>query len=529
MVPYARSTRVEALHSQKTYGELVMAALLRSPDSTAFVFGDQKISYQQAADTILRMAAVLARRGVCKGTGVAVLSRNRPEAWYVTIAAQLNGARTSALHALGSLEDHRFICRDAGIMTLVFEPEHFEQHVAQLEAESCMADVLSLGPSAGFADLLYLAARATAWDAPDEPVMDDDIASIVYTGGTTGRPKGVVRPHRCLTQMVLLQLAEWPWPECPRFLASAPITHATGMMIASILARRGTVLLQDGFEAGRWLEAVERHGVNSSFLVPTMLYRILDHPGISAAKLRTLRTIFYGAAAMSPERMAVALEQFGQIFVQFYAQAESTVIGTIFEAGEHRRDLPHRLQSCGRPLLGATVEVHDEEERAVAAGEVGEICMRGSFVMSGYWKQPEATSETLRNGWLHTGDMAVKDDEGFLTIVDRKKDMIVSGGFNVFAREVEDALMAHPDVDQAAVIGVPDPEWGEAVFAVVVPRRSGDPEVADLLALVRRRKGAVHVPKEVRIVTEVPLTPLGKIDKKAIRARYWAAEERQVH
>jgi fatty-acyl-CoA synthase len=149
--------------------------------------------------------------------------------------------------------------------------------------------------------------------------------------------------------------------------------------------------------------------------------------------------------------------------------------------------------------------------------------------MAGYWKQSEASADTLRNGWLHTGDMAVQGDDGFLTIVDRKKDMIVSGGFNIFAREVEDALMAHPDVNQAAVIGVPNPEWGEAVFAVVVPRRSGDPDVADLLALVRRRKGAVHVPKEIRIVREVPLTALGKIDKRAIRNQYWAAEQRQVH
>jgi fatty-acyl-CoA synthase len=521
--------RVEALHSRRTYGELVMAALQRSPDSTAFVAADHTFSYREAAEAILRMAGVLAQRGVDKGTGVAVLSKNRPEAWFVTIAAQLIGARTSALHALGSLEDHRFICQDAEIRTLVFEPEHFEHHVEKLEGESCLEDVLSLGPSAGFADLLSLAGRAGAWEPPDEPVTEDDIASIVYTGGTTGLPKGVVRPHRCLTEMVLLQLADWPWPERPRFLASAPITHATGMMIASVLARRGTVFLHDGFEAGKWLEAVERQQINSSFLVPTMLYRILDHPDLPSANLQTLTTVYYGAAPTSPDRMAVAIERFGHVFVQFYAQAESTVIGTILDSDEHVADSPRRLASCGRPLLGASVEVHDENERPVKTGDVGEICMRGPFVMAGYWKQPEASAETLRNGWLHTGDMAVQDDEGFLTIVDRKKDMIVSGGFNVFAREVEDALMAHPHVNQAAVIGVPDPEWGEVVFAVVVPTPREDPEIADLLALVRRRKGAVHVPKKIRIVREVPLTALGKIDKRAIRDQYWAAEERQVH
>lgn len=515
----------QAQHARPTYPELVLTALGRDPSAVAFIAGDERITYGQAAARILRIAAVLAERGVRKGGGVAILSTNRPEAWFVTIAAQLVGGRTSALHALGSLDDHAYICADAGIRTLVYDPGPYAAHAEALAARSGFADVLALGPSTAFDDLLPLAESASEW-VPDGSVGEADVAMLVYTGGTTGRPKGVIRPHRALAEMVLLMLAEWTWPARPRYLACAPITHATGMMIVPVLLRGGTVVLHERFDAGRWLETVEAERVNCGFLVPTMLYRILEHPGLAAAELGSLETVYYGAAPMSPDRLAHAIEVIGPVFAQFYAQAESTVVGTVLRPEDHD---PARLASCGRPLAGARVALHDDEDRPVALGDVGEVCMRGPFVMDGYWNAPELTAEALRNGWLHTGDLAVADPEGFLTIVGRKKDMVVTGGFNVFPREVEDALVSHPQVAQAAVIGVPDPDWGEAVLALVVLVDGGDVDAAELLALVRERKGSLHVPKVLEFVDAVPLTPLGKVDKKAIRAAYWGAESRQVH
>ena len=522
----SRSSRL--LHRRKTYGELVMAALSRRPESVAFVFDGRSITYRETASTILRMASVLAGRGVRKGTGVAVLSRNRPEAWCATIAAQLIGGRTSALHSSGSLEDHQFICQDAQIHTVIFDPDPYEHHVEQLTGQPALRNALALGSAPGFDDLLSLAGSAAEW-AGRQPVAEKDVASLVYTGGTTGRPKGVIRPHRCLAEMVQLHLAEWPWPREPRFLACAPMTHATGMMMVPILLRGGTVFVHQRFDPAHWLETVEREQINSSFLVPTMLYRILDDPGASSARLESLETVYYGAAPISPDRLAAAIDVFGPVFTQFYAQAESTVIGTILGHEDHDRRSPARLASAGRPLASARVELLDEEGRPVDVGQMGEICMRGPFVMDGYWNQPEITAETLRGGWLHTGDLATKDHDGYITIVGRNKDMIISGGFNVFAREIEDVLVTHPDIAQAAVIGVPDPDWGEAVMAVVVPRSGRDPDTDEILALVRRRKGAVHVPKVLRFADAVPLTPLGKIDKKAIRASYWPVDGRQVH
>jgi fatty-acyl-CoA synthase len=512
--------------ARPTYPELVLTALGRDPSAVAFVVGDLRISYAEAGAWIRRLAAVLAERGVEKGDGVAILSRNRPEAWFATIAAQLVGARTSALHALGSLEDHRYICANAGIRTLVFDPGPYGPHVEELAAQSDLVDVLALGPSTRFPDLLPLAEGAAEWAPEASPATAADVAMLVYTGGTTGRPKGVIRPHRCLTEMVLLMLAEWTWPARPRYLACAPITHATGMMIVPVLLRGGTVVLHDRFDAGEWLATVERERVNTSFLVPTMLYRILEHPDLATADLRTLEAVYYGAAPMSPDRLAQAIDAIGPVFAQFYAQAESTVVGTVLRPEDHT---PARLASCGRPLAGSRVEVHDGDDRPVPAGTVGEVCMQGPFVMDGYWNEPELTAEALRNGWLHTGDLAVADADGFLTIVGRMKDMVVSGGFNVFPREVEDALVSHPQVAQAAVIGIPDPEWGEAVLALVVLVDRGTVATEELLSLVRRRKGPLHVPKVIKVVDAVPLTPLGKVDKKAIRAGYWSAEARQVH
>jgi fatty-acyl-CoA synthase len=516
----------QAHHARPTYPELVLTALRREPSAVAFVTGDRQFSYGESAAHIRRMAAVLAQRGVRKGSGVAILSRNRPEAWFATMAAQLLGARTSALHALGSLDDHRYICADAEIGTLVFDPEPYTAHVTELTAKFEPVDVLALGPSSNFDDLLALAERAPEWTPQEATVTDGDVAMLVYTGGTTGRPKGVIRPHRCLIEMVLQLMAEWTWPTRPRFLACAPITHATGMMIVPVLLRGGTVILHEKFEAGRWLAAVEREQATMSFLVPTMLYRILDDPGLATAELGTLEAVYYGAAPMSPERLASAIEEIGPVFVQFYAQAESTVVGTVLRPAEHT---PTRLSSCGRPLAGARVEIHDDDNRPVPVGAVGEICMQGPFVMDGYWNEPELTAEALRNGWLHTGDLAVADPEGFITIVGRKKDMVVSGGFNVFPREIEDVLVDHPQVAQAAVVGIPDPDWGEVVLALIVLVDGGSVSTDELLSLVRQRKGSLHVPKVIEVVATLPLTPLGKVDKKAIRAEYWATESRQVH
>jgi fatty-acyl-CoA synthase len=232
---------------------------------------------------------------------------------------------------------------------------------------------------------------------------------------------------------------------------------------------------------------------------------------------------------MSPTRLKEAIEKFGHIFFQFYGQAEAPMTLTVLRKDEHLVDDPARLASCGRPVPWVHVALLDDEGNEVPQGEPGEICARGPLVMNGYWNKPEQTEEAFKFGWLHTGDVAKADEQGFLTIVDRKKDMIVSGGFNIFPREVEDVLATHDAVAQAAVVGVPDERWGEAVKAVVVLRPDATVDADELIALVKDRKGSHHAPKSIDFAESIPLSPLGKPDKKALRARYWEGSERQVN
>ena len=261
------------------------------------------------------------------------------------------------------------------------------------------------------------------------------------------------------------------------------------------------------------------------------VHALLDHPRAKTADISSLETLFYGASPMSPARLQQGVEQWGQIFFQFFGQSEAPMVLANMKRAEHDPDHPTRLASCGRPTPWVHMALLDADGQPVARGEAGEICVRGPLVMKGYKDMPEETAEAFANGWLHTGDVGRLDEEGFLYIVDRTKDMIVSGGFNVFPREVEDVLASHEAVGQVAVIGVPDDQWGEAVKAVIVLRPGVEqgPELArDLQELVKRKKGAVQSPKSIDFVAAIPVTPVGKPDKKSLRAPYWQGVDRGV-
>jgi fatty-acyl-CoA synthase len=250
-----------------------------------------------------------------------------------------------------------------------------------------------------------------------------------------------------------------------------------------------------------------------------MIYALLDHTTPGEHDLSSLEVMLYGAAPIAPGRLTEALDRFGPKLVQLYGQTECAGVTSSLLREEHDPvDRPELLTSCGRPAVGTRVAVLDESDHEVAPGTPGEVCVRSQAVMSGYWKLPELTAETLRNGWLHTGDIGIRDATGFLHIVDRKKDMIITGGFNVFPKEIENVLSSHPDVASVAVVGQPDPKWGEAVTAYVVPRKGATLDVEELKSHVRMAKGAHQTPKDVVVVESLPMTLVGKIDKKQLRA-----------
>jgi fatty-acyl-CoA synthase len=306
----------------------------------------------------------------------------------------------------------------------------------------------------------------------------------------------------------------------PRVLSVAPLSHAGAAMIIPTLLKQGTVMILPSFEPVATMQAIQDYRINSMLMVPTMIYALLDHPRFGEFDLSSLESVFYGASSISPARLKEAIERIGPVFFQFYGQAEAPMTITVLRKGEHDPKDMRRLASCGRPVPWVRVELQDSHGRPVPDGEPGEICVQGPLVMDGYRDNPALTAETLRGGWLHTGDVAVRDPGGFLRIVDRTKDMIVSGGFNIYPREIEDIMGEHPAVAQVAVIGVAHPKWGEAVKALVVTRAGQNANPDELIAMVAQRKGSFQAPKFVEFIGEIPLTPLGKPDKKVLRTKY---------
>jgi fatty-acyl-CoA synthase len=520
----------DQLHRGVFMADLLIAALDRNPDKPAMYLGDQVLTARQVRDQVSCYAQALASVGLRQGSPVSVLSPNRPEVLFNSGAFNVTGCRPTPLHPMGSLDDHAYVLEDAGIETLVFDPAVYDERAAALrDRVPGLKRLLAFGPSTVGENYLELAASFSP--APlIAPVVDaDDVATIAYTGGTTGKPKGVMGTYRSGAALTAIELSDWQWPDEARFLICTPLSHAGAAFFMPTLLRGGSIVVLPGFEPTKFLETVEKFRISATMLVPTMLYVLLDHPELGDYDLSSLETIYYGAAAMSPTRLKEAIERFGPIFFQYYGQAECPMTITVLRKEEHDVNDPARLATCGRPVPWVHVKLLDDDGNEVAKGEPGEICVQGPLVMKGYLNKPEQTEEAFRGGWLHTGDVAREDADGYLTIVDRKKDMIVSGGFNVFPREVEDVLSTHPAVGSVAVVGVPDDKWGEAVKAVVVLRPGATVDPDELAALVKEKKGAVYAPKSVDFVDSIPLSPLGKPDKKALRARYWTDSARQVH
>jgi fatty-acyl-CoA synthase len=519
-----------ALHQQPLMPDLLIAALDRNLDKPAVYLGDTILTARQVSEEISRYIQALESKGLSRGSPAAVLALNRPEVLFNMGATMLLGCRTTPLHPMGSLDDHAYVLEDAGIETLVYDPEFFGERAAQLaDRVPGLKNLLALGPSEAGDDYIALAASFAPRPLTAPDIRAEDVPGLAYTGGTTGKPKGVMGSYRSGAAMTQIMMTEWEWPAEPRFLMCTPLSHAGAAFFVPVLLLGGSLVVVPYFEPGLVLRTIEEHRITATMLVPTMLYMLMDHPEWATRDLSSLETVYYGAAAMSPTRLKEAIARLGPIFFQYYGQAESPMTITVLRKDEHDVDDAARLATCGRPVPWMHVRLLDDDLSEVAQGEPGEICVRGPLVMQGYWNKPEQTADALRGGWLHTGDIAREDEHGFYTIVDRKKDMIVTGGFNVFPREIEDVISTHPSVANAAVIGVPDDRWGEAVKAVVVRRPGADVAADELIELVKQAKGSVQSPKSVDFVDEIPLSPLGKADKKALRARYWDGTTRQVN
>jgi fatty-acyl-CoA synthase len=529
----------ELLRNPTHNGHLLVGALKRHKNRPVLFLGDTTLTGGQLADRISQYIQAFEVLGAGTDAAVGLLSLNRPEVLMVIGAGQTRGYRRTALHPLGSLDDHAYVLADAGITSLIIDPNPMfvERALGLLDRVGSLKQILTIGPVPS--QLMHVATDLSAEAAKYSPrplvaadLPPDRVIGLTYTGGTTGKPKGVMGTAGCISTMTSIQLAEWEWPEQPRFLMCTPLSHAGAAFFTPTVIKGGEMIVLSKFDPAEVLKIIEEQRITATMLVPSMLYALMDHPDSHTRDLSSLETVYYGASAINPVRLAEAIRRFGPIFAQYYGQSEAPMVITYLAKADHDEK---RLTSCGRPTLFARTALLGADGKPVPRGEPGEICVSGPLLAGGYWNLPDETSQTFKDGWLHTGDMAREDEDGFYYIVDRVKDMIVTGGFNVFPREVEDVVAEHAAVAQVCVVGTPDEKWGEAVTAVVVLRSDAarddaaiEAMTAEIQAAVKDRKGSVQSPKRVVVVDALPLTGLGKPDKKAVRAQFWEGAGRAV-
>jgi len=509
------------LHKEIFTPHLLIRALQDNADREVIFLPDgSSRTGREIADETSRYCQAFRAQGLNRASRIALLSGNRVEVIHVTDAALLEAMLITSLHPMGAVDDFAYVVEDANIDTIIFDPK-FDHLVGELK-QRCpqLKRVWSLGQSNSGENLLPFVSNHDAAPLIAPEVNGEDVYRLTYSGGTTGKPKGIEGSYRCFMTMTQIMMAEWEWPENTRQLLVSPLSHTGGTLFLPTLLAGGSMYVIPAFEPVKVMEMIQEHKINCMLMVPTMIYALMDHPRAPEFDLSSLETIIYGASPMSVPRLQEAIKKFGPIFFQFYGQSECPMTISVMRRSEHLVDDPKRLSSCGRPVPWIDVALLDHQGNPVPDGEPGEICTRGPLVMPGYYNKPDLTEEVFAHDWLHTGDIAIKDPDGFLRIVDRAKDMVITGGFNVFPREVEDVIATHPAVSAVSVFGTPDEKWGEAVTAAVALRPGMEDSAEDISKLVRATKGPHQTPKIIHFVDAIPVTNLGKPDKKALRKQF---------
>jgi fatty-acyl-CoA synthase len=494
------------------------------PAAPCLTLDGTTLSYGDVVELSHSVARALRRSGVAPGDKVGILSANDPTAFSCVFGIARAGAVWCPINPRNAAGETAELLDLFDCTTLIYQPS-FDGLVAEIAPDlPQLTTLVRLGdPGPDGRAEAFDSWLDTARDDPSaEAAPPDEIVALVGTGGTTGRPKGVLLTDRNVETMSAITLMSYPFGERPVYLALAPLTHAAGVLCFPVLARGGEVVIMAKPDVGRFLELIEAHRVTHTFLPPTLIYMVLGHEALDATDLSSLQCFWYGAAPMSVARLTEALDRIGPM-AQLFGQSEAPMMISTMSPAEHRRPDgsvdTERLSSAGRPSPLVTVAILDQQGNPVPRGERGEICVRGSLVMAGYHRNPEATAEVSAHGWHHTGDIGRLDDGGFLYIVDRAKDMVITGGFNVYSAEVEQALMAHDAVRDCAVVGLPDEKWGEAVTALVELEAGRSASEAALRAFVRERLAGYKVPKRLVFAASVGRAPSGKVDYKGAKTQ----------
>jgi fatty-acyl-CoA synthase len=510
----------------------------RAPERIAMIDGTLRYTYTEVKKITVDIARALRAGGLSGEEPAAIYSHNDARVLLCMLGIMRSGGVWVPINYRNALEANAEYMKYVETKWLFYH-SHFRDIVHELK--NCVPSLQHAicldaddGDHPSLATFMARAAKAEEGEWADPYGNLDRLVGLVPTGGTTGPAKGVRVTNLAWGTMTEMATHYWSGGDVePVCLNVAPLSHAAGVVAFTMCAIGATNVILPRFDAGEVLRSIEQHRVTHLFLPPTALYKLLAHPDIRNFDYSGLRVFLLAGSPVSPDKFKEAVEIFGPCMCQSYGQTEAPMLLTWLDAktvaaaarGEH----PERLQSCGRPTSAVHLGIMDENGRLLPHGQVGEIVARGTLVTAGYYKMDEATAEIRRHGWHHTGDIGHMDEDGYVYIVDRKKDMIVTGGFNVYCAEVEAAVMALPDVQECAVIGVPHDTWGEAVKALVVVRPGASLTEEMVIAHCKVKLGGVKAPKSVEFWPEIPKTPAGKIDRKTMRKPYWSESERQVH
>lgn len=506
------------------------------PDKPAIIHGSRRLTYAEFHARANRLANGLTRLGLKQGDNVALLQHNYPETLEGLFACFKAGYGVVPINWRLHPREFSFIIDHSEAKAVILSPE-FNESILNIRGDIPNArHLITLSGATGELTDYESLASSGSDQFSDTAVHPDDLAWLFYTSGTTGLPKGAMLTHRNLLAMTMNFYADI----CPGFgpddaiLHAAPLSHGSGLYALPNVGKGATniILESKSFDPELIFGSIQDWAVTNMFAAPTMIKMMIESPAVDRYDHSSMKALNYGGAPMLVEDLKRAMAKLGPCLVQLYGQAESPMTITYLPHRDHVLDAPpqqmKRLASAGFPRTDVEVRIFDPDDCELPPGEMGEIVTRSDLVMKGYWRNPAATGEALRSGWLHTGDMGFMDEQGYLFIMDRSKDMIISGGENIYPREIEEVLIRHPAVREVAVIGVPDPKWGEAIKAVVSVVEGRSVTAQELIAFCREHLAGYKKPRSVDFVAELPKNNYGKILKRELRAQYWGDRDRKV-
>ena len=513
-------------------GDILRRHCVMRPDAVAVKYDGVTTSYRELRENADRLANALIAAGVQHQDHVAILGKNSPEYLTAYFGCANAGAIITCVNYRLADPEFVYVLMNSEANVLLLDPEFLEVWERIKGDVPNITRVVLLGAPANGYDAYADFVAAHPPTAPAAALHEDDVALQMYTSGTTGVPKGAMLTHRNLVTNALGCSFEITMSTGDINLVTAPLYHmAAGINVFTTLLQGNSIVLHREFNPPQMLDDIESEGITHSLMIPAMILFIMQMPGVGERDFSSLKQIVYGASPIPYEVLTRAMKVFGCGFLQGYGQTECTAVFTMLTPDDHRQpgERGERLlQSAGREIVGCEVRVVREDGTECDRGEWGEVIGRGPNIMKGYWKMEEETASAIRDGWLHTGDIAYMDEEGYVFIVDRAKDMIISGGENIYPREIEEVLFTHPDIADAAVIGVPNNQWGEEVKACVVLGPDGAVDEQAVIDYCRERLAHYKCPKTVDFLELIPRNLSGKVLKKDLRAPYWEGQTRQV-